>query len=407
MPTVHVFGRKLPATQITQIHLWRRVVFHNFDSAFPNVMITDGSDCSKKEPSRLGGSWDARGLVLGRIVADFGPAIAVRPGYVFSESFVYDVSGYTASGHVVIKDKGLVVLEAISGKKEASTEPLVMEISDSPLQKMDAKDISKCHILLRSEFAHMALLQAPMDIAPEVIVLGVASTSRRTKSIDEHPLFTILLPSLVETCAANASQHFLLFVGYDEGDKYLDSAEHAGRIRDFFAAFQRSNLHIKLVRLPETGAVTLVWNYLYELSMRSGAKYFYQINDDLTFKNSTWPFVFKKALDAQSGRGVVGPSDHHFGCKLMTQNFVGRGHWEAFGFLFPPELRNWWCDNWINALYSRVGLRKCFADIGALNGGRKDGCRPRYVPCSNYDYMPLMFKHLADMELLLSVNSVL
>lgn len=387
-----------------QIHLWRRVVFHNFDSALPDVVVADGLDCSKKEPARLGASWDARGLVLGRVVADFGPAIAVRPGYVFSESFVYDVPNYTASGHVVIRDNGSIVLEAISGKEHAGAEPAVLEIADSPLKKMDAKDMSKCHILLRSEFAHVALLQAPIDMAPGAIVLGVASTSRRTKSIGEHPLLTILLPSLVETCAANASQRFLLLVGYDEGDKYLDSAEHATSIRDSFRAFQRGNLHIKLVRLPETGAVTLVWNYLYELSMRSGAKYFYQINDDLTFKNSTWPLLFRQALDAQGGRGVVGPSDHHFGCKLMTQNFVGRGHWEAFGFLFPPELRNWWCDNWINALYSRVGLRKCFADIGALNGGRKDGCRPRYVPCSNFDYMPLMFKHLADMERLLSAN---
>ena len=39
-------------------------------------------------------------------------------------------------------------------------------------------------------------------------------------------------------------------------------------------------------------------------------------------------------------------------CKfLLTQTFVSRKHMEIFGWYFPEEIINWYCDNWINAVY--------------------------------------------------------
>jgi hypothetical protein len=147
------------------------------------------------------------------------------------------------------------------------------------------------------------------------------------------------------------------------------------------------------VRIFKAGAVTMVWNALYSYAMNSGIRYFFQVNDDLHFIDQGWPEQLVADIDQMNGSGVTGPNDIKFQCNLLTQAFVGRGHWEAFGFLFPPEIRNWMCDNWINGLYNRLEMRQCRKQLKAINGySRKP--YPRYRPCKNFDYHPLMHGHL-------------
>lgn len=161
-----------------------------------------------------------------------------------------------------------------------------------------------------------------------------------------------------------------------------------GRVHHHFP-----NVNIKFVRMFKTGAVTMVWNALYSYAMNSGIRYFFQVNDDLHFIDQGWPEKFTADIDQMDGSGVTGPNDIKFQCNLLTQAFVGRGHWEAFGFLFPPEIRNWMCDNWINGLYNRLEMRKCRKELKVINGySRKP--YPRYRPCKHFDYHPIMQRHL-------------
>ena len=36
---------------------------------------------------------------------------------------------------------------------------------------------------------------------------------------------------------------------------------------------------------------------------------------------------------------------------IQTQSFVSRKHMEIFGFYFPKEIKNWFCDDWITKIY--------------------------------------------------------
>ena len=37
--------------------------------------------------------------------------------------------------------------------------------------------------------------------------------------------------------------------------------------------------------------------------------------------------------------------------RVHTQSFVSRKHYEIFKFYFPPEIINWFCDDWITKVY--------------------------------------------------------
>ena len=37
---------------------------------------------------------------------------------------------------------------------------------------------------------------------------------------------------------------------------------------------------------------------------------------------------------------------------ILTQTFVSRKHYEIFSQFFTDKIKNWYCDNWINQIYS-------------------------------------------------------
>ena len=39
---------------------------------------------------------------------------------------------------------------------------------------------------------------------------------------------------------------------------------------------------------------------------------------------------------------------------IQTQTFVSRKHYEIFHFYFPLEIKNWFCDDWINEVYKGI-----------------------------------------------------
>ena len=108
--------------------------------------------------------------------------------------------------------------------------------------------------------------------------------------------------------------------------------------------------------MPMSGWVTFYWNTLATLAFDGGADYFYQLNDDVEFVSPDLAAPLIRALERTDGRGVAGPSDlHDMAYLTMTQSFVGRRHYESFGYIFPWEFRNSFCDDWMTHVYE-VGL---------------------------------------------------
>jgi len=134
------------------------------------------------------------------------------------------------------------------------------------------------------------------------------------------------------------------------------------------------------------GYLTQMWNYLFRLAYKDGNDYFYQCGDDIMFQNIDWLSECIKQLKKQKDIGVCGPINPP-NYRILTQTLVSRKHWEIFGFYFPPQIKNWWCDDWINCVYLPHNATKMKHLIAENKGGE-----PRYEKPNIQDY--LVFRNL-------------
>jgi hypothetical protein len=115
------------------------------------------------------------------------------------------------------------------------------------------------------------------------------------------------------------------------------------------------SLTLRLVKVTNTmkkpGPVFLE---MARAAYEAGASYFYRINDD-TEMLSNWPRIFIKALESLSPPfGVVGPKCNQGNQLILTHDFVHRTHMEIFEMnYYPPELTDWWMDDWISLVYGK------------------------------------------------------
>lgn len=111
------------------------------------------------------------------------------------------------------------------------------------------------------------------------------------------------------------------------------------------------NVTIEFISMEniEKGHLTKMWNQLYKLAYNEGYEYFYQSGDDIEYKSKGWIKKCIKSLQLNNNIGIAGPYNGH--PYLLTQVMITRKHYDIFGYLFPEEIKNWYCDDWINELY--------------------------------------------------------
>lgn len=72
---------------------------------------------------------------------------------------------------------------------------------------------------------------------------------------------------------------------------------------------------------------------------------------------------------------------------MLTHDFVNRVHMEIFNMqYYPPELKDWWMDDWISRVYGHRRVLKAsdvqvgdrFRDVLCMDG-LIDGCMDRCV----------------------------
>lgn len=69
---------------------------------------------------------------------------------------------------------------------------------------------------------------------------------------------------------------------------------------------------------------------------------------------------------------MTGPINNN--SRILTQSFVSRKHMDLFGYYFPEEIMNWFCDDWINEIYKKMG---CFFPLHSHLSVNMGG-NPRY-----------------------------
>jgi hypothetical protein len=294
-----------------------------------------------------------------------------------------------------------------SSSEFTDTEREIMSIGKMPsaIRKLDSqhdKD-SQCHIINREDFI-LSYKQLPgvpsksweVSVTDNqaraenlkdktIIALGFPSTSKGNPNPTIHtiPFIRVFLSSLVPTIRGDANQfHYILYMGYDEGDAFYDNLDNRKELRAKVAEMtQGLPVEFRMIRVVNSaGWVPFIWNALFQHAVDDGADYFYQCNDDVRFITQGWTNVLVKALvDSPAGKnvGVSGPVDTN-NPRLLTQAFVHKTHYDIFGYLYPYVFRNWFSDDWLTQVYDKErGLMK----MGEVRVKNEQSFGTRYHVC--------------------------
>lgn len=153
---------------------------------------------------------------------------------------------------------------------------------------------------------------------------------------------------------------YQFYVGYDSDDEFYMRED----VRNYYDVVWVP------VSVPK-GYVTHIWNILAKIAIDDGCDYLYQCGDDIVHEKEGWVKASIDLLLSLRNIGVTGPRDSYHSC-ILTQTMVHKSHVDIFGYFFPPEIPNWYCDNWISLVYP-------FSRISADYVSTNTGGMPRYA----------------------------
>ncbi len=199
------------------------------------------------------------------------------------------------------------------------------------------------------------------------IMIPVCSRGQKFIEFNDSPLVTSFLPNFIKTIDDKYAFNF--YIGYDDDDEFY--IRNCDKLKSLYE-------NCKVYTLTGCqNAPAKAWNILFDRAYKEGNDYFFQIGDDVELKTSGWAEKFINKLQSNNNIGVVGPCEpinYHQrvsrGMPYVIENsFVSRKHYEIFGYFFYPEIKNWYCDNWITESY-RPFLSYIFTDIVVSNNIR-------------------------------------
>lgn len=182
-------------------------------------------------------------------------------------------------------------------------------------------------------------------------------TSRgREFTVDTLPLYSYFLSSF----DFDKKYDYKIFLGSDSDDDFYNHKDVIHKIQNL------PNVSIQYFNDTSHNPVR-VWNYLFKTAYEEGFDYFYQLGDDIQIITNKSIDRFIETLQSIDNIGVTGPLDINHP-NLLTQSFVHRTHMDIFGFYYPHELTNWYCDNWIQEVY-KPGRTIQLPDVYVRNSG--------------------------------------
>tara|TARA_R110000796_G_scaffold115376_2_gene227299 strand:+ start:4103 stop:4843 length:741 start_codon:yes stop_codon:yes gene_type:complete len=223
----------------------------------------------------------------------------------------------------------------------------------------------------------------------KVAVLIPATSLRRDWSeFKDTDLFRNVFKSFFTTYDLN--HNYTFYIGIDEDDKLYNNETVIKEIKKFISVMKNSEIKIIKFNKNYKGKPTHIWNELYEISLNEN-DFFLQVGSDIEFVDKNWCECMINILKENNEIGVVGLTDLgryeiNKNDTLLTQTMVSKRHHEIFGFYFPYEIENWFCDNWIGDIYDRYG-RKFIVNQRILNLGGEprydipNDCKEKYNIC--------------------------
>ena len=182
----------------------------------------------------------------------------------------------------------------------------------------------------------MTTINIPNHIA---FCVPVTSYNRDWECFEDSYLNQILLPSInvIKYCP-------VLYIGYDIDDKVFGNSKNRPK------RFQ--NYHLNWYSFDESfkGNPCAIWSKLCNYALMDNLNYMFVCGDDISLdQNPKWLDIFIKKLEDNNNVGYsAGWSNND---SIPTQFLVHKTHINIFNFMYPPQIRNWQCDDWCYNLY--------------------------------------------------------
>jgi hypothetical protein len=193
---------------------------------------------------------------------------------------------------------------------------------------------------------------------------------------------SILIQKTLASFSPEREHRYFFYIGYDHNDTFYGIKQIQKQIKALFPKFVFRFTEFPKDILP--GHLTQMWNILYKQAISEEnhyIDYFYQCGDDIQFKTKGWVTESIQQLKKQNNIGIVGPKTDH--PVLLTQALFSRTHYDIFGYLFPENIFNWGCDDWLNIVYTPNHCCILMHHLCENQGGK-----PRYIT-ENYNIMAL------------------
>jgi len=193
------------------------------------------------------------------------------------------------------------------------------------------------------------------------ILIPSTTNNRPWTKLEDTTLFSTFFPSFFTTYCSKFK--YTIYLVVDDDDLIISRPDVREQITRYVSVMQNTSVKfISSSGIPK-GWVTHMWNRAFTSAFDDGCDYFFQSGDDIVFRSNGWVSNSIKELQKRDGVGLTGPLDYdriHCGSKeslpggsrfIQTQSFVSRKHMEIFGFYFPEEIKNWFCDDWMTKVY--------------------------------------------------------
>jgi len=187
------------------------------------------------------------------------------------------------------------------------------------------------------------------------ILIPSTSNGRAWKTFQESYLYQYTLKSFLLTY--DKEHKYVFYIGIDRGDRIYDNPEIISQLQRFLTIAPTTQIKFLYMDGIAKGHLTKMWNVLFKKAHGDRCDYFYQCGDDIKFRTKGWVNDCIATLESKPDLvGMTGPINNN--PLILTQSFVSRKHMELFGYYFPEEIVNWYCDDWINEVYK--GLNAFF-----------------------------------------------
>lgn len=204
------------------------------------------------------------------------------------------------------------------------------------------------------------------------LIIPVSSNRRNYNKAEDADFFKIEMPSFLKHCDKSNKYKYNFYLGYDNDDQFF--IKNKNDIEKYFYKninSRHDNFTIKLIQVDNLkGKLGEIWSYLAKEAVKEN-EYLYQLGDDIQLNSSGWEDKFIDKLKEFNNIGVVGPHDNTG--RILTQSFVHKTHLVIFKNYYPTEIKNWFIDDWIDAIYQPDNYYM-FSDIKVINKGGE----PRY-----------------------------